>query len=433
MYRLKTASLREQFAKAPAWPAAEAVAKRLTGAGFKAFLAGGAVRDAILGRHLKDFDIATDARPEEIEAIFEKGAKTIAVGKAFGVIRVLLRGAEIEVATFRSDEGYVDGRRPSRVYFASPKEDAHRRDFTVNALFYDLARDQLMDFVGGLADLKARRLRTVGDPHERFSEDYLRPLRAIRFVSQLGFTIEHETLNAIVQLGNRVERVSGERKIDEFHKTLLGENRSEALRLLIRTGLFNVLWPESAYAQVQDDSRLSAILKTYDELVGEKDLSFLYAVWLKDEERLGAKVESLIASFRARKVPGVIERTARFLLESYAKLMDANAGELEKLRWLDRPEGLRAFDFARLQARREGRSMAVIDAVHERYLNLMDSSGHLPKPLINGNDLKVIGFSPGPQMGEVLRELYDLQLRGQFQTREQGLKLALTFKDSSPT
>ena len=173
---------------------AERLAKRLAKAGYQAFWVGGCVRDAQLGQSPKDYDIATDAKPDDIEWLFRK---TIPVGKHFGVMMVLEDGHEYQVATFRAEADYTDGRRPGSVRFTDAREDALRRDFTVNGLFFDPIAKELHDWVGGQADLEARRIRTIGDPAERFGEDRLRMLRAVRFAAQLGFEIEPATFAAV--------------------------------------------------------------------------------------------------------------------------------------------------------------------------------------------------------------------------------------------
>lgn len=189
------------------WPAVEEILQSLKLAGYECYLAGGCVRDALLGRPASDLDVATNATPEQIEKLFPK---TIAVGKSFGVMRVLSRGSDIEVATFRKDGLYKDGRRPEDVSFSSPEEDAKRRDFTVNALFFDLSKEKVIDFVSGLEDLKQQTLRAVGDAFLRFEEDKLRILRALRFASQLGFVIESKTFQAIKISAPQVVQVSPE-------------------------------------------------------------------------------------------------------------------------------------------------------------------------------------------------------------------------------
>ena len=164
--------------------------------GYQVFLAGGCVRDGLLGLTPNDFDLATNATPDQIIGLFEK---TVSVGKAYGVIIVIEAGIEVEVTTFRSDGIYEDGRRPAAVEFSSPETDAERRDFTINALFYDLANDQVLDYVEGVTDLNQRLLRAVGEPAKRFREDHLRMLRAVRFVGQLAFELESATRQAIVE------------------------------------------------------------------------------------------------------------------------------------------------------------------------------------------------------------------------------------------
>ncbi|HIL73233.1 MAG TPA: CCA tRNA nucleotidyltransferase, partial [Verrucomicrobia bacterium] len=194
---------------------AHGLVKRLAEAGFQAFWVGGCVRDARLGQAPTDYDIATDATPDEIEQLFRK---TIPVGKQFGVIMVLEAGHEYQVATFRAESDYTDGRRPGSVRFTDAREDAMRRDFTINGLFYNPLADELHDWVGGQADLDARRIRTIGDPAERFGEDRLRLLRAVRFAAQLGFEIDPATFAAVQQHAAAIREVSAERIRDELLK-----------------------------------------------------------------------------------------------------------------------------------------------------------------------------------------------------------------------
>ncbi len=179
--------------------AAIEVIQELQRHGYQALLAGGCVRDMLLGRPAKDYDVATDARPDDVMRLFYR---TLKVGAKFGVVIVLTRGRQVEVATFRSEAGYEDGRHPTRVDFTSVAEDASRRDFTINGMFYDPLKEQVIDYVGGQADLRNRIIRTIGDPDERFGEDYLRMLRAIRFSTQLGFEIEPHTYSASAATGS---------------------------------------------------------------------------------------------------------------------------------------------------------------------------------------------------------------------------------------
>ena len=194
---------------------ASEIAARLQAAGFAAFWVGGCVRDFLLGRKPQDFDIATDARPEQVEKLFRK---TIPVGKKFGVLIVVEGGQQFQVATFRAEADYQDGRRPEKIVFANAEADASRRDFTVNGLFYDPLTKKIHDWVGGEKDLRAKIIRTIGAPEERFGEDHLRLLRAVRFAAQLNFEIEPETFAAIQLLAPKIKLISAERVRDELVK-----------------------------------------------------------------------------------------------------------------------------------------------------------------------------------------------------------------------
>ncbi len=218
------------------------ILKQIRAAGFTAYFAGGSVRDRLLGRPAKDYDIATNARPEQIEALFPK---TVAVGKAFGVIVVVQDGTETEVATFRADGGYQDGRRPDSIEFCGAEEDAMRRDFTVNGMFYDPIEDRVIDYVGGQADLEKKIIRAIGDPDRRFTEDHLRMLRAVRFAHTLGFEIEPATRAAIQKHAPSLAKISAERIENEFSRTLTESLRpGDALRELVALGLMNCIIPE---------------------------------------------------------------------------------------------------------------------------------------------------------------------------------------------
>ena len=194
------------------------IVSRLQAAGFRAYWVGGCVRDSLLGREPGDYDIATDARAEEVERLF---ARTIPVGRQFGVVVVVEAGTNFQVATFRAESDYADGRRPSQVTFGNPRADALRRDFTVNGLFFDPITSTTHDWVDGEADLRARLIRTIGQPEERFTEDHLRLLRAVRFAAQLDFQIEPETFAAVRALAERIKVISAERIRDELLKLFL--------------------------------------------------------------------------------------------------------------------------------------------------------------------------------------------------------------------
>ncbi len=211
------------------WEGLSFVCDKLVENSFKALLAGGCVRDALLGVKAKDFDVASDATPDEVLKLFPNA---IDVGKAFGVMIIPFEGYQIEVTRFRMDEAYKDGRHPTKVSFSSEKEDAKRRDFTINALFFDYKEKKIIDYVDGLSDLKKKRIKAIGLAEERFNEDHLRVLRGIRFKAQLGFEIEEGTEKAIRDCLPKVQKVSNERIREEFLKLLMAEDAIGALGLL---------------------------------------------------------------------------------------------------------------------------------------------------------------------------------------------------------
>ncbi|MBN2129808.1 MAG: CCA tRNA nucleotidyltransferase, partial [Sedimentisphaerales bacterium] len=220
--------------------AAIEIVRQLHRRGFEALLAGGCVRDMLLGRCAKDYDVATNARPEEVMRLFRR---TLKVGAKFGVVIVLTRGRQVEVATFRSEAGYEDGRHPGTVEFTSAAEDASRRDFTINGMFYDPLERRVIDYVDGQADLKRRIVRTIGDPQARLGEDYLRMLRAVRFSTQLEFEIESRTYAAIRRHAESIVRISGERIVAELEGILCHPNRAAGASLLSEMGLLAVIFP----------------------------------------------------------------------------------------------------------------------------------------------------------------------------------------------
>src|SRR2546421_5776650 len=219
------------------------IVKRLQEAGFAAFWVGGCVRDFLLGRQPIDYDVATSALPEQIEKLFPR---TIPVGRKFGVIIVLEQEKQFQVATFRAEADYQDGRRPERVVFGDARADAQRRDFTVNGLFFDPARKKLHDWVGGEADLRAKIIRTIGSPEERFAEDHLRLLRAVRLAAQLDFKIETKTFAAIKANASKVRGVSAERIREELTRLFRPPHASRGLELLRQSGLLEQILPEIA-------------------------------------------------------------------------------------------------------------------------------------------------------------------------------------------
>src|SRR5437763_8874076 len=218
--------------------AARKVAARLREDSYIAYFAGGCVRDMVRGLAPKDYDIATDARPEVVQGLFPR---TYAVGAHFGVIIVLENDFQFEVATFRSDEAYIDGRHPIAVHFSSPKEDAQRRDFTINGIFYDPVAEEVIDFVGGRADIAAKLVRAIGDPVQRFAEDRLRMLRAVRFATVLDYQIDAKTWDALVASAVSINEISAERIRDELVRIFLSPNRGRGWELLDASGLMRAI------------------------------------------------------------------------------------------------------------------------------------------------------------------------------------------------
>src|SRR4026207_378361 len=220
---------------------AREVAARLRENGHIAYFAGGCVRDMVRGLVPKDYDIATDARPEVVQELFPR---TYAVGAHFGVIIVLENDFQFEVATFRSDEAYIDGRHPTAVHFSSPEEDAWRRDFTINGMFYDPVAEKVIDLVGGRADIAAKLVRAIGDPAKRFAEDRLRMLRAVRFAAVLDYQIDKQTWDALVANATSIDQISAERIREELVRIFLSPNRVRGWDLLDSSGLMRAILPE---------------------------------------------------------------------------------------------------------------------------------------------------------------------------------------------
>ncbi len=395
------------------WNDVKAVCAKLRAGGFQALLAGGCVRDFLMGREPNDFDVATDATPDQIEGLFERA---VTVGKAFGVIILPYAGFQIEVATFREDLEYKDGRRPEGVKFSTAKADAQRRDFTVNALFYDLETDEVIDFVDGRKDLSERLLRTVGPPNQRFDEDKLRILRAIRFSAQLDFDIDAGTLQAIKDRATDVSVVSHERIRDELFKLLKSPNRLRGLELLLSTKVIEGALPglaASIYAKKDIWLKSFAISEIpHADLLSHLAL-LLWPVFQNEQEfrklagaslRLeNQQIENLTAIFKNLPIvlqPGSARKgeLAFLLTKEFAPQLLAVADTLARAGAFSCADDTRSvWNKALISARPDGTTPA--------------------QPLATGKDLLTWGLSPGPQMGEILREAFLLQLEGAFNSR----------------
>lgn len=415
---------------------ATAVLTRLRDSGHLAYFAGGCVRDLLLGKEPKDWDVATDAPPTRVREIFPR---TQAVGAAFGVILVRQGRSQVEVATFRTDGRYIDGRHPQGVTYSNPEEDANRRDFTINGLFLDPLNDLVIDYVGGQADLAARVIRAIGDPQHRFDEDYLRMLRAVRFAARLGFEIEPATASAILAHSPLLTRISPERIADELRVMLPPPTRVAAWKLLDVLGLLPVIF---RFVDVPpgdpDESR------TIDGLFNQvrpgeaAPFSLVLATaavqWLWWASPAGRDIRSI---FEKPVVAGLIAGVRKALRLSNDEC-DAATGTLEGLAPLlrDEPPGVAALK--RFLARPTcGFSRDLLAAMADAKLVERDRYGWLisslaaleetefaPTPLITGDDLTAAGFRPGPLFRKLLDSVYDAQLEGRVGSREAALQLA---------
>ncbi|MBS1961658.1 MAG: CCA tRNA nucleotidyltransferase [Bdellovibrionales bacterium] len=384
---------------------------RLTGAGFSAYLVGGAVRDFLLGRPSKDFDLATDASPDEVEEIFPNA---VDVGRSFGVMKVPYDGGEtIEIATFREDAEYTDYRHPKSVRFSGPEEDAARRDFTINGLFYDPKTRRVLDCVGGFADLQAKRLRAIGDPAARLKEDALRVLRAVRFAVRFGFRIEEATWRALVENARFTRKVSAERIRDEFASMLKGPAPHEAIGMLRELGVVSLWLPEVVKVKPAVFSALAA-----DPEPRSNALVFAAAL----SEAGGEEPEKSLQSACDRlRLSGDEKKRVIDLVLGLPKFNHAfQMREATLRRWVLEPFFDELLQLHRAVARANGGNLMAY-----RFLKkLRDeaSAGPATEKLITGGDLVTLGFSPGPQFSDILRVVDDLQLEKKLNSKDEALE-----------
>ncbi len=392
--------------------AAIKIIKRLSRDGFQALLAGGCVRDMLLGRRAHDFDVATDAAPADVVKIFKR---TLKVGAKFGVVIVLVEGKQIEVATFRTETGYVDGRHPGRVKFAGAAEDAGRRDFTINGMFYDPLRREVIDYVDGQADLEKQIVRTIGKPAERFGEDYLRMLRAVRFSTQLGFAIEPGTFSAICSNAKKIARISGERIAIELEGVLVNPNRSAGVSMLVKSGLAEAIFPGLPFRQMK------LAIKVLSQLRKKVDFALALASLFS-----GCEAEFALEKCRILKLSRSQNKHLKFLLTNRGKLLDDRMS-LAKLKMiLAEPYFWDLYELQRAieKARPNGRGgIAALGRLRKRIKALGDVELR-PKPLLNGHDLIRLGAVPGPGLGQLAEEMYIAQLEGKLQTARQARQWA---------
>lgn len=426
----------------PMLAAACEIVQVLRAAGHTALFAGGCVRDALLDRPLKDIDIATSAAPDEVERLFP--GQTVAVGKAFGVIVVLCNEQPFEVATFRADGAYTDGRRPDGIRFTDAAEDAKRRDFTINGLFYDPASGEILDFVKGHEDLAAGIVRAIGTPALRFQEDHLRLLRAVRFTAVLGFQLDPATAAAARASAHLLADVSAERIGTEFTRMLCESTKpSLALQLLLDLGLLQIFLPEvvamkgveqpAAYHPEGDVWTHTCLMLDAIPLPRKPDIA--YAALLHDVGKPpafeigpnGAPRFPNHAIVGARMTQEILQR-----LKRPTDLCDAVVTAVERHMTFValpemRPAKLRRFLGAptfplelalhRLDVMQSHGKFEIAEFA-ENKLAKFASETVLPEAWIKGRDLLALGMKPGPAVGQWLTRAYDAQLEGLFPDRE---------------
>ena len=396
------------------------VVRTLQKAGFRALWAGGCVRDELLGLHPADYDVATDARPEQVMTLFRR---SIAVGAAFGVIEVIgPRGPHrqhltVEVATFRSDGTYSDGRRPDAVTFSSPQEDAKRRDFTINGMFFDPIAEEVLDFVGGRKDLEARILRAIGNPVERFTEDKLRVLRAVRIAARFELDIDPATFEAARRIAPQIMVVSAERIAEELRKVLTHPNRGRGVRLLREFGLVEPILPE---LNLTDETIRVVERLEPPAWPHEEPMSFplAFAALLQS---LGKETAETISD-RLRLSTAEKVRTT-WLVEHHQALADAPVMRLSKLKPILVHPGIgELLALHRAEARATGSSLEPIEFC-ERMLRDTPREELDPPPLLTGQDLIAMELKPGPEFKRLLDTVREAQLEGRVRTKEEALGL----------
>jgi poly(A) polymerase len=416
------------------------ILRALRANGHEAFFVGGGVRDLLLGREPKDWDIATDALPDRIESLFPK---TIPIGKAFGIIVVVPdEGEPVEVATYRVDSPYADGRRPESVVFTNAREDAIRRDFTINALFLDPLTGEIRDYVNGRADLDAHLVRAIGDPAVRFAEDHLRLLRAIRFAATLGFAIEPTTFAAIQKLAPQIHRISAERIRDELFRLLTESQKAgEALQLLRDSGLLKEILPEiDAMVGVEQPPEFhpegDVFIHTklmLDAMPQHPSLRLALSVLLHDvgkpptaqlvtlpdgTSRWRFESHAAVGAHMTRTIlerlraPNALVDDVCAIVGNHMRLADAPKMRPPKLRRL---LGAPTFDddleLHRLDCLSSHELFEVYDFLKAEKAKFA-SEPVLPPPLVTGRDLIVLGHKPGPHFSKLLQDSYDRQLEG---------------------
>jgi poly(A) polymerase len=433
--------------------AATEIIAQLQEAGFAAYWVGGCVRDFLLGFKPRDYDIVTSARPEQVETLFPR---TIPVGRKFGVIIVVTGDHQFQVATFRAEADYQDGRHPERVVFGDAVADARRRDFTINGLYYDPVAKTLHDWVGGEADLRAKIIRTIGSPFERFAEDHLRLLRAVRFAAQLDFQIELETFSAVQAQAPKIKAISAERVREELIKLFSPPHASRGLELLRQCGLLEQVLPELAATvtcEQSPDFHPEGSVFNHLRLMLEKmppaaDPSLPWAVLFHDvakpvtvstdpktgslhfyeHERIGARMAEEILErlrFPRKQIDDIVQAVRHHM--QFKDALEMRKSTLRRL--LMRPTFPLELELHRLDCLGSHSRLDVYDYLVQQ-ARLLEQQPQILPPLLKGDDLIALGMKPGPAMGQLLAEIREKQLSDEFTTRAAALKWARTMLET---
>lgn len=417
--------------------------QQLQEAGFIAYYAGGCVRDQLMGVPPHDYDIATNAHPEQVQSIFRR---TFAVGAHFGVIVVLDGTYEFQVATFRNDGQYIDGRHPESVTFATPEEDATRRDFTINGLFFDPIADQLIDYVGGQEDLRRKVLRAIGNPYDRFREDRLRLLRAVRFGTTLGFDLDGATWRAVCENAGHINEVSAERIREELVKILLSPRRVRGFDLLDESGLLAAILPEvealkgcEQPPQFHPEGDVFVHTRIMLGLLpAEVSLPLVLSVLFHDigkpptfaidetgrirfsgHDKVGAEMTEAVMSrlrFSRAEIDATVEAVANHMV-----FKDVQQMRVSKLkRFLARPHMDDELELHRVDCTSSHGMLDNYDYLKAKREEFA-SEPLIPPPLITGRDLIDLGLRPGPRFSEILEAVQSRQLEGTLSSHDDAL------------
>ena len=422
--------------------------------GHVAYFAGGCVRDMFLGMEPHDIDIATSALPSDITTIFPR---TVPIGAQFGVILVLEKEAEVQVATFRHDGSYRDGRHPTRVTFTNPQEDAKRRDFTINGLFYDPMTKEVLDFVEGQKDLSVKVIRAIGNPYQRFEEDKLRLLRAIRFATTLNFQIEPETWKAIIELSPKILQVSAERIRDEVEKIFLSAHRLRGFDLLNQCGLLKKIFPEIEnlkgceqppefhpegdvfihtrlmLSMLQEEASLPLVLSVLFHDIGKprtRTLDPSGKVRFYAHDQVGAKMtEKILQRFRfSNKILDAVIPAVRLHM-SFKDVPHMRLSTLRKM--MARPTFEDELELHRVDCASSHGMLDNYYLLRQKQKELA-SLELIPPPLVTGRDLLELGLQPGKIFGEILQNVKEAQLENRLQNPQEAIAWVQEHYLSSP-